>query len=180
MELTAFFYHALKVFNLPKIAFNKPIAIIACLPAFAIPVFSPTIKALILLGGFFCLDFITGILASWVEFKKAAPLVPASGKRYLIQSTKLRLSGVKFICYSLGTLCAWGIETVFVIKEIPSGHVSTQNLTLTTVVIAFFCMIEFYSVFFENVKRMGFDIIQEAKKVFKLYKSIKDETNGTN
>lgn len=138
-------------------------------------------KAVILLGIFFILDFITGILASWIEVKKTNS---TAGKKYVIQSSKLRLSAVKFICYALGILCAWGIEIVFVIKKVPSGSISTQNLTFTTVVIAFFCVIEFYSIFFENIKRMGFDVIQKVKKIsseaWKLYKTIKNENNEIN
>lgn len=166
-----------------KIATSKPGIIVSIIPAVTIPVLSTATMAMILLGGFFLLDFITGVLASWVEFKKTLPLVPGSGKRYVIQSSKLRLSAVKFICYASGILVAWGIETVFVIKEIPTGHISTKNLTLTTVVIAFFCAIEVYSIFFENIKRMGFDIIQKVKTISKtgwgLYKSVKDEKDGT-
>ncbi|RWW99718.1 phage holin family protein [Flavobacterium cerinum] len=157
---------------------NKPLILFPCIP---ILVLTTSQKAVILLGLFFILDFITGILASWIEFKKTNS---ASEKRYLIQSSKLRLSAVKFICYALGILCAWGIEIVFVIKKIPSGSISTQNLTFTTVVIAFFCAIEFYSIFFENIKRMGFDILLKIQKIssesWKLYKTIKNENNGIN
>lgn len=157
---------------------NKSLILFFCIP---ILVLTTSQKAVILLGLFFILDFITGILASWVEFMKTNS---NSEKRYLIQSSKLRLSAVKFICYALGILCAWGIEIVFVIKKIPSGSISTQNLTFTTVVIAFFCAIEFYSIFFENIKRMGFDIILKVKKIssesWKLYKTIKNENNGSN
>lgn len=157
---------------------NKSLILFFCIP---ILVLTTSQKAVMLLGLFFILDFITGILASWAEFMKTNS---NSEKRYLIQSSKLRLSAVKFICYALGILCAWGIEIVFVIKKIPSGSISTQNLTFTTVVIAFFCAIEFYSIFFENIKRMGFDIILKVKKIssesWKLYKTIKNENNGSN
>lgn len=157
---------------------NKSLILFFCIP---ILVLTTSQKAVMLLGLFFILDFITGILASWAKFIKTNS---NSEKRYLIQSSKLRLSAVKFICYALGILCAWGIEIVFVIKKIPSGSISTQNLTFTTVVIAFFCAIEFYSIFFENIKRMGFDIILKVKKIssesWKLYKTIKNENNGSN
>lgn len=155
---------------------NKPLILFPC-----ILILTTSQKAVILLGIFFILDFITGILASWIEVKKTNS---TAGKKYVIQSSKLRLSAVKFICYALGILCAWGIEIVFVIKKVPSGSISTQNLTFTTVVIAFFCVIEFYSIFFENIKRMGFDVIQKVKKIsseaWKLYKTIKNENNEIN
>lgn len=160
---------------------HKPLTLFLNLLLIAFPILTTSQKAALLLGIFFILDFITGILASWIEFRKTNS---GTGKKYVIQSSKLRLSAVKFICYALGILCAWGIEIVFVIKKIPSGSISTQNLTFTTVVIAFFCVIEFYSIFFENIKRMGFDVIQKVKKIssegWKLYKTIKNENNGIN
>jgi phage-related holin len=160
---------------------RKPLTLFTSLPLIVFPSLTTSQKAVILLGIFFILDFITGILASWIEVKKTNS---TTRKKYVIQSSKLRLSAVKFICYALGILCAWGIEIVFVIKKVPSGSISTQNLTFTTVVIAFFCVIEFYSIFFENIKRMGFDVIQKVKKIsseaWKLYKTIKNENNEIN
>jgi phage-related holin len=121
-------------------------------------------------------DFITGILASWIDYKKSKAFSDSS--KYIIESAKLRLTAVKFTCYTIGILGAWGIETVFFIKKIPSGYIATENLTLTTVIIGFFCIIEIYSIFFENIKRMGFDVIQTIKNIVsisrKLYKIIKD------
>lgn len=159
--------------------FTKPTGLIISIPAAAMPLVTTPQKAVMLLAIFFMLDFITGIMASWAEFKKMKPSVTQYGKRYLISSAKLKLSGVKFITYAMGILCAWGIEQVFLIREIPSGHISMKNLTLTTIVIGFFCAIEFYSIFFENIKRMGFDIIQKVKKItsegWNLYKSVKNE-----
>lgn len=176
MKLTIFLKCFAKFGLTLKSMFSKPLTLFSCLPLVVLPVFTTSQKAVLLLGMFVIADFITGILASWAEFKKKDEW---QEKKYLIESSKLRLSGVKFICYALGILCAWGIEIVFVIKEIPAGHISTENLTITTIVIAFFCMIEFYSIFFENVKKMGFDIIQKVKKIssegHKLYKNIKGE-----
>lgn len=122
------------------------------------------------------LDFITGILANWIEMRKNKISVQ-SGK-FFIESAKFRLTAVKIGCYSMGILGTWGIETIFFIQKIPSGYIATKNLTLTTYVIGFFCMIELYSIFFENVKRMGFDIIQKTKTIsseaWKFYKIIKN------
>lgn len=96
----------------------------------------------------------------------------------MIESAKLRLTAVKFTCYAMGVLGAWGIETVFLIQKIPSGYISTENMTFTTIVVGFFCAIEIYSIFFENIKRMGFDIVQKIKNIasvsWKLYKIIKN------
>lgn len=131
----------------------------------------------------FCLitDFITGLIASWIENNKKADLPPHNEN--IIKSAKLRLTAIKFVSYSLGILGAWGIETIFLIKKIPSGYISTTELTLTTYVIGFFITIEVYSVFFENIKRMGFDIIQKSKiiinEIWKFYKTLKNGSENT-
>lgn len=135
--------------------------------------FSTSQQACIILMISMLFDFITGILAHWIELRKES-----IQKKYVIESAKLRLTAVKFICYAMGILSAWGIETVFLIQKLPSGYISTENLTLTTIITGFFCVIEIYSIFFENIKRMGFDIVQKIKNIvlvsWKLYKIIKN------
>lgn len=183
-ELTLYSKYFMKVAIVLKTLFSKPLDVVISMPiVVTAPLYTTAEMACGILASFFVIDFITGIVASWVEFKRVPALIPTSDKRYLIQSAKLRMSGVKFICYVLAILCAWMFETVFMIKEIPTGHISTQNLTLTTIVIAFFCLIEFYSIFFENIKRAGFDIIEMIKKIshsgWGVYKSIKNGKNAT-
>ena len=131
----------------------------------------------------FCLitDFITGVIASWTENNKKSD--SPSNKENVIKSAKLRLTAIKFVSYSLGILGAWGIETIFLIKKIPSGYISTTELTLTTYVIGFFIAIELYSIFLKNIKRMGFDIIQKSKiiviEAWKFYKTLKNGPENT-
>jgi len=183
MEINLFNHYMYKLYYPFKFYFGNVNAFLLTLPAVTVVALSTVQKAALFLVILFVVDFVTGIGASWVEFKKAAPLVPASGKRYLFQSSKARLSIVKGVFYILWTLLWWGVENIFVIKEIPSGHISTENLTLTTYAIAILCAIEFYSIFFENLKRMGFDIIQMVKKIsssgWGLYKTIKNQDNET-
>jgi len=171
-----------KIITTLKVMLSKPAGLAMLIPVLAMPELTTTLKALYLLGGLFVVDFITGVGASWVEFKKSLPVVPGSGKRYVIQSSKLKLSGVKFIIYGLGCLIAAGIEWVFIAQEF-EPHKALKKLTLTAIVIGFFCAIEVYSIVFENFKRMGFDVIQQLKKIFKsgrdIYKTVKDDNNST-
>lgn len=87
---------------------------------------------------------------------------------------------MKFICYGLAALIARGLEWAFIVEEF-EPHEKLQKMTLTTIVIAFCCIIEGYSILFENVKRMGFDIVQKIKTMSKagwsLYESVKNEQN---
>jgi len=161
-----------------KTMLTKPVGVAMLVPIVASPVFTTVQKSLILLGGLFVADFITGIIASYLEFKRSLPVLPASGKRYVIQSSKLRMSVVKFVFYGLSILTAYGIEIVFVSKEFEL-HADVKKMSLTTIMIAFCCGIEAYSIFFENIKRMGFDIIEKVKNIFKsgysVYDTIKNE-----
>ncbi|MCO6147534.1 phage holin family protein [Flavobacterium sp. NRK1] len=182
MNLSIFFNHLIKPFITAKIVLNKPDSFTYFLPAIVIPVLTTPQKAIILLGLFFTLDFITGICASYIEFKKNILPLPGSEKQYVLQSAKLRLSVIKFITYGLAIIIAYAIEWTFIIGEF-EPHSKLQKMTLTTFVIAFCCTIEIYSIFFENIKRMGFDIIQKVKNIskegWKLYKTITNDNNNT-
>ncbi|WP_417365566.1 phage holin family protein [Flavobacterium beibuense] len=183
MEITILNHYMEKFYYTFKFYLGNTNAFLLTLPAVTLVALSTTQKAALFLVVLFAIDFVTGLGASWMEFKKEKPLMPSSEKRYLIETSKLRQSIVKGVFYGLWALLSWAIENIFVIKEIPSGHISTENLTLTTYAIALLCAIEFYSIFFENLKRMGFDIIQIVKKIssngWGLYKTIKNQDNET-
>ena len=132
--------------------------------------FSTVQKALLLLLLFFILDFITGIIASYKEKKQKEKENPKLKEQTLISSEKLKLSAVKAFTYASSILGVWGIERVFFIKTFKFENVSTEDLTVTLIFVGFCCSIEFYSIVFENFKRMGFDI---ASKFFKVVKGIK-------
>jgi hypothetical protein len=156
--------------------FKNPIAIAICLPVLVAPVISRPSKAILLLGFFLILDFITGIAANYFDVRKTSVKDDNIIKKYVIESSKLRLSIIKFITYGLALLIAYGIEWTFIADEFKT-HLSIQKMTLTTIVTAFCCLIEVYSILFENIKRMGFDIIQKIEDIitkgWKLYKIFK-------
>lgn len=129
-------------------------------------------KALCLLFLFFILDFITGILSSWKEKKELEKTRPELKLISLISSEKLKLSAVKAFTYASAILGVWAIETVFFIKTFKFENISTESLTATTLFIGFCCAIEFYSIVFENFKRMGFDIAKRFISVVRGAKKI--------
>ena len=114
---------------------------------------------------FYVFDFITGILASWREKRESEKTDPSLKDKDLISSDKLKLSGIKAFTYASAILAVWGIEKVFIIKSFKFSNISDQDMTITLIFIGFCCAIEFYSIFFENFKRAGFDI---KKNVFKV------------
>jgi phage-related holin len=127
-------------------------------------------KSLILLFIFFILDFITGIIASWREKKKAEINNPELKKKTLISSEKLKLSAIKAFTYTSSILGVWAIEKIFFIKTFKFDSITDQDLTITIIFVGFCCAIEFYSIVFENFKRMGYDI---AKKFLTMIKGLK-------
>jgi phage-related holin len=105
------------------------------------------------------LDFITGVIASYVEDKKVQRVYSA----YFLQSNKLRKSAVKTMSYMVLILVSHFFALVFGLKNItiPIIDIHTELSTIAFVV----CIsIETFSIF-ENLKRSGFDIAKEIKKV---------------
>jgi len=137
---------------------SSPVGVITGTSIVAVSVLSSVQKALLLLLLFFILDFITGILASWKDKKEAEKTNPNLKEQSLISSDKLKLSAVKAFTYASSILGVWGIEKVFFIKTFKFDNITTEGLTITLIFIGFCCSIEFYSIVFENFKRMGFDI----------------------
>ena len=155
--------------NLKAMA-SSPSGIVSGSTIVAVSVLTSIQKALLLLLLFFVLDFITGIIASWKIKKDEEKLDSSLKGTALISSEKLKLSAVKAFTYTSAILGVWGIEKVFFIRTFKFENVSTEDLTITLIFVGFCCAIEFYSIVFENFKKMGFDI---AKRFLKVVTSIK-------
>lgn len=112
------------------------------------------------------LDLITGVIASWVEFKKSKEELKPP---YFIESAKLRLSLLKVVIYLSVILLSYIITIIFIDGRF-SVPASSKNLTLAEVVVGFCIFIEFWSLL-ENAKRAGFDI---KSKLIDIGKSIKE------
>lgn len=153
---------------------SSPVTGVAAGTVIAASAMTNTEKAIYLLIGLFVLDFITGILASWKEKKEAEKTDPSLKEKSLISSEKLKLSGVKAFTYASAILAVWGVEKVFIIKSFKFSNISDQDMTITLVFIGFCCSVEFYSIFFENFKRAGFDI---RKKLFAVVGEVKKIIN---
>lgn len=186
-DIGVFYLYVSKFFISIKAMLSNPVGVTLMIPTVAVPaVTSPGIedayRALIVLGILFSVDFITGIMAAYTEFKKALKVTPATGKIYVIQSSLWRKSVVKFIFYGLAALVARGMEWAFMAKPFEPSE-NLNKMTLTTIVIFFCCCIEFYSIFFENIKRMGFDVVEWVVKItskgHSVYKKIKNENESS-
>lgn len=105
------------------------------------------------------IDFITGIVASYIEDKK----VKKEYKAYFIQSEKLRTSVLKTLSYMTLILVSHFFALIFGIGVVTIPIVGL-TATLETIAFTICISIEVYSVF-ENLKRSGFDIFAEFKNV---------------
>ena len=128
--------------------------------------------ALALLFGLLFIDYITGVLASWINHKKQFGTSFWKDSVNGFSSEKWKKSLVKTITYFLFILTTWSIEKVFQIKPFNTSYSNIGNITITLGAIAISCGIEFYSIFFENLPKAGFNIEDSFLKLFNKIKSI--------
>ena len=135
-----------------------------------------TYLLIILLFGSTVLDFITGVIASYVEDKK----IKRNYKAYFIQSNKIRDSVVKSISYMFLIIVTRVFCIIFSIPLITIPIIGIVT-SLTTIAFTMCISIETYSVF-ENLKRSGFDIFAKfsdvVNAVIKLIKYIVKTKNN--
>lgn len=145
-------------------------------PLMSMPfVMTTTKKAIAFLVVLMIFDFATGIGASYSRKKKREKENPNIEKLPLISSEKLKKSGVKFLLYSMTILTSYFMGIIFELKTFELS-ISDLQLNLCIGVIAFWCLVECYSIFFENFKDMGLDIKSIVRKLTGLIKFFKDKT----
>lgn len=118
-------------------------------------------------------DFFTGIVGNYFEIRKENK---KAGLVEIISSEKLKRSGVKFMLYSLTIITAFFLQRIFQLKTF-TLLVSDMKLNLVIGVIGFWCIVESYSIFFENFKKMGIDIKSTIKKITDLVSFLKEKSN---
>ena len=151
-----------------KAILSKKIGLFILIPTVTVTSQIDPEKAIYLLLFFIVIDFITGIAGSYVDWSKT------DKKERLISSEKLRKSGLKMSVYFFGILCCFGVEKIFIIKNFKLALISDNHFTLSLVAIGFFITVEFYSIVFENFKKMGFDVLSKFRKIAGVFKETKD------
>ena len=184
-EITLYLHYLAKPFIIIQEVVTTPKGI-----AFAIPTLG-TISLLStqrLAFGFlviaYLLDFITGVIASFIERlgeeKKIQEVESFTWKQKVIyffdniSSDQMKRSIVKGIAYSVFILCSHGIQFIFKIKPF-SFSFSELVWDLPLIAVAGAIVIELWSILLENFKRMGFDIIKIALGMFTKVKEVKKE-----
>lgn len=141
-------------------AIKKPAVIV---PALGLVSLTDCQLAFFLLLIFLAADFLTGVIASWSIWK--ASKIDSSFWKTEFSSYKIRMSIIKTVTYFLLILLTYGIEVIFRIKTF-ENTLTEHEITLTLVSIAIACAVEFYSIFFENLPKAGFDIEKKVKAIF--------------
>jgi hypothetical protein len=155
------------------------------LPAFALSFTINNYHLMVLLLLFlFAADYFTGVLASWVQWKKVNKEGSFfRGENAGFSSDRWRLTLVKAITYFLFVISSKCIEFIFMIKPFAVSWID-HEITMTFIGLAISCAIEIYSIFWENLPKAGFSIWGKVKKIISQIKEIKnttkDLTNGDN
>lgn len=158
-------------------AVKKPVIV---LPTLGLMTISDSLLGIFLLIGLMAADFVTGVLASWNMWKNSK--IESNFWKYGFSSSRIRLSIAKSVTYFLFILCTYGIEIIFRIKSFGTNNYTDHEVTLSLLAIAIACSIEFYSIFFENLPKAGFDLWSYFKKITAKIKSgiktVKDISDG--
>lgn len=127
----------------------------------------------------FIADFATGLLASWLIWRKKQDRKDKwfFGKGEGFSSDKFKKMFIKLMVY-LGTpIVIDKFQDTFLIKNLKYSTISDAEIELTTFLILLFCLNEFYSIFNENLPKCGFNLWEQIKKMIGFYKKVKTEIN---
>lgn len=184
-EITTYIHYLVKPFIAIQEILLTPKGIAFAIPTFAgISLLSTQKLAFFFLVIVYLIDFITGIIASFMERiakeKKEQEVENFTWKEKVvyffdnISSDQMKKSIVKGIGYSLFILCSHGIQYIFKIKPF-SFSFSHLVWDLPLLAVGGAIVIELWSILLENFKRMGFDIIKIALGMFSKVKEVKNE-----
>ena len=123
------------------------------------------------------LDLITGLLASYFDWKKKPEKKDRwfFGKGEGFSSDKAKKLGVKLGVYLIVPLALIKIQKILLIKNFKYESFSEAEFELATIVVIIFCLIEGFSIFHENLPKCGFNLWKSIKKMIGFYKEIKEE-----
>lgn len=167
---------ALPKFSLLVVFFEKPILLISTLPVIAVAQVVSYEGVWTLLKWFFIADFLTGLLASFYEWKKSDHKDRwFFGKGEGFSSDKAKKMGVKLAVYLAVPQMLINLQKTLLLKNFKYSTISDAEFELATIVVLFFCAIEGFSIFHENLPKCGFDLWKSIKKMIGFYKEAKKE-----
>ena len=147
------------------------------IPILAVPFVIKTEYTILLLLCLMVVDFATGVLASNEKRKRYLKTDEALKGKFTISSGNLKKSGVKFLLYFTTIITAFFMEKIFFIKSF-SFDFSEAELRITIIVIGFWVCVEVYSIVFENIRELGFDLYGYVKNAIKKINGLKSEISS--
>jgi len=168
---------ALPKFTLLSILLKKPFLLLASVPMVA--VVSQVVSyedVWYFLKWFFVADLISGLAASYCEWRKSDHKDRwFFGKGEGFSSNKAKMFGVKLIVYLNVPDMLIKLQKTLLLKTFKYSPISDAEFELATIVVLIFCAIEGFSIFHENLPKCGFDLWKTIKKILGFYKEAKKE-----
>lgn len=161
-------------------------------PSYALFTLTPTVPAVMIVdvwNAFYILcwmflgDLITGILASYYEWRKSDKKDKwFFGKGEGFSSDKFKKMFIKIIVYCGSPLVLYHFQQTFLIKNVTYSKITDAEIDIATIMILLFILNEGYSIFHENLPRCGFNLWDRIKKIavaikkaIGLFKEVKSE-----
>lgn len=168
---------ALPKFTLLSLFIEKPILLLVSVPAIAAVQVVVSFEAVAwILVVMFVADLITGLLASFYDWKKSSPKERwFFGKGEGFSSDKFKKMFFKLICYLSIPLLFIRFQQVLMLKNLKYETFSEAEFELATIWLIVFCLNEGFSIFHENLPKCGFNLWQSIKKMIGFYKEFKSE-----
>ena len=134
-----------------------------------------------LLSWFILADLLSGIAASYFTWKKSEHTDRFFfGKGEGFSSDKAKKFGVKLVVYMMVPKLILELQNILMLKKLKYETISDAEFEIATIVVLFFCLIEGFSIFHENLPKCGVDIWGSVKKIINFVKEVKNETKSNN
>lgn len=168
---------ALPKFTLLSLFIKKPALPLATAPAILAGSLVVSYKGVwLLFTCFIVADLLTGLAASYSDWRKTDHKDRwFFGKGEGFNSDKAKKMGIKLLVYLLVPELVVRLQTTLMLKNFKYSRISDAEFELATCVVLFFCAIEGFSIFHENLPKCGFDLWKNIKKMIGFYKEAKKE-----
>jgi hypothetical protein len=168
---------ALPKFTLLSLFIKKPVLLLVSVPAIAAVSQVVSYEGVwIIFACFIVGDLASGLGASYCEWKKSEHIDRwFFGKGEGFSSDKAKKMGIKLVVYLLVPQLIVNLQKTLLLKNFKYSTISDAEFELATIVVLFFCAIEGFSIFHENLPKCGFDLWKSIKKMIGFYKEAKKE-----
>lgn len=171
---------------IPKMMFipfliKKPIWLGMTVPiVVSLPIVVDFISLCYVLFYMFIIDLVTGIFASYCEWKSTKTTDKwffGTGKENGFSSKKAKGSALKALVYVGLPYLIIKFQMLLGLKNFKYERISNSEFELASLVVILFCLIEGFSIFHENLPKCGFNIWIRIKSMIGFYKQVKKEIN---